>query len=643
MILAGLTAQGSTPRQRRAALSALGDAELAAQVLDLLMRHASVADGELAALSEFIDAPLPEVAASPFGARAVALAANAGAALVQHELRAVIAWHEELGDDDAVRDENHGVWDRGVLGIGKYQSFLQDDPLSSFNPSHMAKWTPHELLHRVGGCCWRPGMPAWELYLGARLNEIVPVVLWYGLDEIARRDSVGFVRAEWTRSPAVRPEEVAWRKDPATWPGIAERAVALVRRTLAHFEREIAAVQAELSTGRRHFASADGLDSASDATAYVVGHSARLADRAVARCLERVVAEPGDRSPYVDEYLERIEQLFDALLFGDLALEWDVARCRRDARLLRDWFQRAAHLGWAEFRPCVPLLADAAAAIAGAEVGSVPDLADWHRRLSAAIHSSDAASVVFETGARWPTGMPTLALRQLTDGIDSLAPLARREADAAETGWIERFARSGHLAARAPLGTRLLGFFAATPALDEARAMLELELAIARADARSDDAVERLSASADELPGRLDLAQVWASEAFVMETIEAAAFERHAQAETPFDPPPTGLLIGGYNGGVSIVPVWPPLASVWQSLGDSACTAAELVARLEAALSDAGEGAVPDEMPQTGEEWLAEWVEAGAVGWVLVPDRRSRSTTRPIPAASAAKRRAATA
>ena len=51
---------------------------------------------------------------------------------------------------------------------------------------HRRKWRPHELLHGAVGFFWREDASRFETYVGARLNELLPVVHWYGLDEIFR-------------------------------------------------------------------------------------------------------------------------------------------------------------------------------------------------------------------------------------------------------------------------------------------------------------------------------------------------------------------------------------------------------------------------------------------------------------------------
>lgn len=74
-------------------------------------------------------------------------------------------------------------WTGGILPESKYQGFRHDQLIGSFNPTHRAKWTTHELCHGLIGFAWRPDAPMLFHALAARLAEALPVALWYFLDE----------------------------------------------------------------------------------------------------------------------------------------------------------------------------------------------------------------------------------------------------------------------------------------------------------------------------------------------------------------------------------------------------------------------------------------------------------------------------
>jgi hypothetical protein len=79
------------------------------------------------------------------------------------------------------------VWQRGVLKEDQYSHFRHDQPLGSFNPHHVAKWTAHELCHGLVGFAWSPYMTTFAHTLSARLSELLPIALLYFLDEAQLR------------------------------------------------------------------------------------------------------------------------------------------------------------------------------------------------------------------------------------------------------------------------------------------------------------------------------------------------------------------------------------------------------------------------------------------------------------------------
>ena len=138
----------------------------------------------------FLGAPAVELEASAISARIAIMAANEGRAFVHHEHRLSPLLPEEaqpeldvgLQGDELVPEE----WREGVLHVPKYFSAFLEAPLPVFHPSHRAKWRPHELLHKLARFAWRPDVTRFEAYLSARLSELLPVVHWYGFDEIGR-------------------------------------------------------------------------------------------------------------------------------------------------------------------------------------------------------------------------------------------------------------------------------------------------------------------------------------------------------------------------------------------------------------------------------------------------------------------------
>ncbi|MDQ3037136.1 MAG: hypothetical protein M3Y87_32380, partial [Myxococcota bacterium] len=326
---------GATPAARRRALLLEKD-DVVAERLVALARSMRAAVATIAEpLASAAHVPYGEAIASPFALRMIAMAVERGASTVHVELRRVLDWPRLLRGGEGTADAMHGVWDRGALRLGKYQQFLQDEPFAAYHPDHVSKWSPHELMHRACGFFYRPGCTRWELYLGARLNELLPVSTWYGLEQAMRLDEGAFDRVAAGRAPAARLEDARWiTDDPRALRQRALRAVPLVRQSIEHVERELTAIDEEMRTGRRVRVPHAFLDASSDALAYVAGHGPRLERNG--RAIADLVPAALDRFEDVGAYREHIEARLDALLFAPLSLDAERARALREARTLWD-------------------------------------------------------------------------------------------------------------------------------------------------------------------------------------------------------------------------------------------------------------------------------------------------------------------
>lgn len=359
---------GRSARRRRPALArwrALRDASdralaehLAETALALRERR-----GELSHWATLADLPEGEVVASPFGARMIALGLAAGATGVHHELRPLLTWDRALLPGDAVTDPLHGLWHRGALRTGKYQEFQQEEPFCAYHPEHSSKWAPHEHLHRAVGFLHDGAASGFERYLGARLNELLPVASWYGVEEALRLDHDGpFDRVRESREPGASVARARWLGDPErSLRARARDAVPLLRWTLERAAAELDAIDRELETGAvvpSRDAGAESfagvrLDASSDALAYVHAHAARLDAPSVARVLEGLAA---NRVRDVRSLRARVDRTLDALLLSPLRLAPRDVERRILASVLHDVFLRAATRGDATFRACAPLL-----------------------------------------------------------------------------------------------------------------------------------------------------------------------------------------------------------------------------------------------------------------------------------------------
>lgn len=236
-----------------------------------------------AALQSFLDPAPPqgpwprglpeaELIRSPAAARVGQLAARDGLLLAHFE-------HRAPPDEP----EDAPSWQAGVLPEDKYSSFQHELPIGSFHPGHRAKWGAHELCHGLVGGAWRSGAPPLLVATAGRLAELVPVVLWYFLDEIGLR------RCPHHTGPLFRTfcpacEQAA---EQGAAPIDEARARALLREADTFLERELAAVSRTRRLGRPVSHVWGSIDLCSDGLAYADAHGPRLGSAAFGAWAER--------------------------------------------------------------------------------------------------------------------------------------------------------------------------------------------------------------------------------------------------------------------------------------------------------------------------------------------------------------------
>jgi hypothetical protein len=216
-------------------------------------------------------APVGELIRSPAAARVATLAANAGLYLFHYEH---CAWRE-LPDDWVPPDRADlaaaPTWEGGVLAERKYQSFRHDQASGAFHPGQRAKWSTHELCHGLVGFAWRADATPWFLATAGRLAELLPVTLWYFLDEAhLRRCPVHARDGALFRAfcPACEAVAACVPDDPDA----ADR----LRDAARFLDRELAAIARSRRLGRPIPNAWATIDLASDGVAYAGAHAPRL-------------------------------------------------------------------------------------------------------------------------------------------------------------------------------------------------------------------------------------------------------------------------------------------------------------------------------------------------------------------------------
>lgn len=608
-IFAGLEAPASadTPALRRLWLQEASDDALYEAVEAMLDALAPQARHHVERIAELAHAPVTEIAASPFSLRAVALGVAHGARCVPHELRLLIPFEAV---DEAVQDPDHNVWDRGVLMTGKYQSFQHDDPFLCRNPNHMSRWTAHEMLHRAGGFAADDTMSNWELYIGARLNELVPVVHWYGTDSFLRLRKDAFVSADEARTRTIDRGDVLWLTDRSAVDEARIRAaLPLLRATAAHFDAEMADISREMATGGtvecvRPMEGAK-LNASSDAIAYVVGHEQRLRARNVQAVLRQLPEIQAYRYDSIPAYYEAVEALFDVLLFGTIEVKpVEIARSRME-RQRWDYLLRAAHHPSTRHGRLHRVLTK----VVAEELYAREVLA----RLLTEELGEDAAAFALSNGEQWTSA----ARAQLVDGLHSFAPVfaTTLEERGELTSLLERFVDSDFFERRAPLDARLSSFLEKH---DQTRAyadLLRFEAALARASV-PDASVEHLGLDVDEeIPhdALLTRSRAFAVVSFsrdILTWFDALGERSDAPAPPRLDAP-IHLLIGVFRDDVQVVPAPRGVLALLDTI-------AEMPMRVDAALAFLEEGVLSvagmaTEWPDDASNWLIDLLAAGVV------------------------------
>lgn len=543
--------KGRTPAARRSSLLRLGDLELGERIAAMA---GELGDGTTAAerrrLSALAGLPVGDVIASPFGLRMVAMAVGLGATTVHQELRAGLAPSGTRSRSTA--DPRHGHWEHGALHAGKYQQFGLEDPLAVFHPDHTSKWGPHELMHRAVGFFHRADASRFERYLGARLNELLPVVTWYGPEQAFRLDEGVFDRELAGLVKEAEPRRARWLGEPHRTKAEFVQAGRLLREGLLHLERELRAVDEEITTGGLVRVPHPLLDASSDAMAYVTANASFLESEEADEVMLRF-ARPGiERFATIPSFRVHVEQVFDHLLFGEIVLDESDAACAIDARFAWDLAQRSVRASGRKKTRLTSWLDDATTFAVQARAGYEVDAAALRASLRDVL--GPAARPVLANGdERWDDG---LAYELLGAGLVETCPTVVRDLEV--TSLATSLARSPSMRRRLSLPDRVHAFFVqgGEAALADAA---RFDAALARSR-KSDPASDELSTPAALWPRRLDDLVFRASSAFELVTLE------HDVLDVESPPLPLSLLVGRHRGSLAVVPVPTAFGATWKTL-----------------------------------------------------------------------------
>jgi len=594
-------------------LAQWGDDELVEKLVEWALALRQEAAPVVEQWAAFTGLPVGELVASPFGLRACALGIEAGVVACHHEMRADVAWDEEILPGEALDAQGGGEWERGILHAPKYASFLQDGALLTYNPNHQARWTPHEMLHRASGFFFREDASKWEVYLGARLNELLPVVHWYGFDLVARLDEFSFDRERAARTPEAPLEKACWwSEDPAQLRERMQATLVHLRSGLAHAQRELDAVTHERERFSQVVIAHPFLNAASDAMAYAVGHQYRLYRPETHRVLHGFTLEGAQRWESVMAYQIHIEAFLDRLLFAPLTVDLNRAAHRRDARIVWDVVHRAS-LSLDAFERVEEWLETWGPEVQVGLKGDPFDAQGAWSSLGEVLVGGEREKVLLSGVIPQGWWGECKDLVQMSQGIESALP-------ATALYWMERgeFDEVLHLlggAEKAVKRTSLVKRVGEwveereTPLLSR---LYQLDLAFL-SRANEDQVVASLmdppESSLEEAGGVLV-----ASQAFYLHALDHETFVFHATrvggADVEGLEGVVGLLIGHFQGQVSMIPFPGSVASLWDQLSQGPMDVSAASLWLDERMSADGNG-----WPATSFEWLEALVDSGALGW----------------------------
>ena len=532
-------------------------------------------------LERLVGVPGGEMVASPFAFRASVLGLSEGIAAVHEECRTQGPWPEHLISNEASVQGNGETWENGKLVVHKYASFCQDFPFLSFHPEHSSKWTPHEMIHRVLGFFFRRDMTPFECYLGTRLNESIPVALWYGLDRLARLDE------DPEALPVVDSQHHGASRNESLWISESEKALrGRIRASLRHFRgglewvlEERNAVEKELRTGRVCPRPGGFLDGSGDAMAYVVAHANRLKDPEVQRVIETHTVIGTHRFETIPDYLKQLENLVDRLLFGPVEGDLERALERREQRMHWDLAM-------------LPLMVEP---------------------LESEDEEEDAPPIV--PGYMWDLQNESVTdWGQLVEGLESVFPVtlhALGECDP-EAQILSHFVEHRLVVSRGPLGARFLEALSAfeAPFVED---LARFEWLLADGLKRSDQ-MERLGMSWGDAEC-MEEGILNAHPYFDLQTLPPDMLHYYNEVMGQENSEPVGIsvfLLGKFGDDVVMLPAPPPIAGIWLHLQAQARRASDVVETLDRLLR----GQVyPESWPQGSRQWIEAMIELGAVSW----------------------------
>lgn len=406
-----------------------------------------------------------EAGATRAGQRVAALARQSGLFLSHFEHTAWLALPEAWEPVNRPDLGEVSGWVGGTRAETKFRHFRIDRMVGSYHPGQRAKWTAHELAHKLVGWAWWPGMSTVELATVARIAEILPVALWYFFDEADRRRCELHAYVDAWGAGFCRDCEAAALTGPRE--EIDEAVMAAGRRFV---ERELAAAEAALALGAPCPTPFRSVDLSSDGFAWASAHGPRWRDPGFGSWIERFVPAGHGRWSSAAALIHRVREVTAAVVDGASLSAWAGGT---DDWILQDVSARVLQV-WAntEGEAAAELELALVSAAANRDVDALVDayvLATHEWELP-------AADDVFAVGYWLAKGGLGLRPTDLESAIRSALPRSARHLGKGRAAFAEAFA-TGDRWQRLPFVRRLSEAVPAIPG--PIGALIALEVALA--------------------------------------------------------------------------------------------------------------------------------------------------------------------
>ena len=339
--------------------------------------------------------PSDQLVLSPCSAELALRARADGRAFYHDELRGFLPVPPSLAPELTVWEENGTVpvWNDGILEAPKYFSFFMDTVFAPYTPNHRKKWRIHEVMHSLCRFYWNPKMTRFSCYVGSRLSELLPVVHWYGLDEIFRNRCPKHQGARLYREYCVDCERIAqpyWHLSEEQRTELHPFAEQHARHAFDHYASEMKACLTEIETGQRVVVHRPKLDASSDAVGYLRGHWNRLTAWSFGRFIELFMSDGADYFLDLHQCYEHQQRVWKEIVEGHLPSQ-EASLRKRDVRVLQDvGYRSLMMLEWCADEDCeqalMPLIEHAAQQVEklrGEDLGAVDVRQTIERILSA--------------------------------------------------------------------------------------------------------------------------------------------------------------------------------------------------------------------------------------------------------------------